>query len=158
MIGLIKAVLRLRHEAVPPQVHFSKLNPHISLAGTRLAIPTALTPWPVGRAAALRGGQLVRRRRHQRPRHRRGSAHMAATPTERGCGRSLHPAAVGAKYPRPCGRWRSPGAEFLTETSASVVRSLPHGLACGAPIMIIGSRWSARTKEELSARLRTTLT
>ena len=46
MIGLIKAVLALRHEAVPPQVHFSKLNPHISLAGTRLEIPTSLTPWP----------------------------------------------------------------------------------------------------------------
>ena len=44
--GLIKAVLALRHEAVPPQVHFSKLNPHISLAGTRLSVPTALTPWP----------------------------------------------------------------------------------------------------------------
>lgn len=44
--GLIKAVLSLRHEAVPPQVHFNKLSPHISLAGTRLAIPATLTPWP----------------------------------------------------------------------------------------------------------------
>lgn len=44
--GLIKTVLALRHEAVPPQVHFKHLSPHISLAGTRLKIPTALTPWP----------------------------------------------------------------------------------------------------------------
>ncbi len=46
--GLIKAVLSLRHEAIAPQVHFHELSPHISLAGTRLSIPTALTPWPAG--------------------------------------------------------------------------------------------------------------
>jgi myxalamid-type polyketide synthase MxaC len=46
--GLIKAVLALRHEAVPAQINFSKLNPHISLADTRLSVPTALTPWPSG--------------------------------------------------------------------------------------------------------------
>ena len=46
--GLIKAVLALRHEAVPPQVHFQRLSPHISLDGTRLAVPTSLVPWPKG--------------------------------------------------------------------------------------------------------------
>jgi acyl transferase domain-containing protein/NADPH:quinone reductase-like Zn-dependent oxidoreductase len=48
VIGLIKTVLVLRHGAVPPQPHFSALNPHISLAGTRLAVPAGLTPWPEG--------------------------------------------------------------------------------------------------------------
>ena len=46
--GLIKAVLALRHEMVPPQANFSKLSPHISLDGTRLSVPTTLTPWPSG--------------------------------------------------------------------------------------------------------------
>ena len=46
VIGLVKTVLVLRHEAIPKQVHFTRLNPHISLDGTRLAVPTALTPWP----------------------------------------------------------------------------------------------------------------
>ncbi len=46
--GLIKAVLALRNAAVPAQPNFHALNPHISLAGTRLAIPTRLTPWPGG--------------------------------------------------------------------------------------------------------------
>jgi len=41
-------VLVLRNEAVPPQIHFSKINPHISLDGTRLTVPTGLTPWPAG--------------------------------------------------------------------------------------------------------------
>ena len=48
VIGLIKVVLVLRNEAVPPQIHFSKINPHISLDGTRLTVPTGLTPWPAG--------------------------------------------------------------------------------------------------------------
>jgi acyl transferase domain-containing protein/NADPH:quinone reductase-like Zn-dependent oxidoreductase/acyl carrier protein len=48
VIGLIKAVLALRNEAVPPQINFSEINPHISLDGTRLTVPTVLTPWPAG--------------------------------------------------------------------------------------------------------------
>ena len=48
VVGLIKTLLVLRHEAVPAQLHFTSLNPHISLEGTRLSIPTALTPWPAG--------------------------------------------------------------------------------------------------------------
>lgn len=44
--GLIKTVLSLQHQAIPPLVHFKELNPHISLANTPLVIPTALQPWP----------------------------------------------------------------------------------------------------------------
>ena len=43
--GLIKTVLCLRHEAIPPQPHFRTINPHIELAGTSFAIPTVVTPW-----------------------------------------------------------------------------------------------------------------
>jgi acyl transferase domain-containing protein len=50
VVGLIKTVLALAHEAIPPQPRFTRLNPHISLEGTRLAIATALTPWPAGGA------------------------------------------------------------------------------------------------------------
>ena len=32
VIGLIKAVLALRHEAVPPQIHFNRSSIHISLS------------------------------------------------------------------------------------------------------------------------------
>ena len=46
--GVIKSVLMFQHAAVPPQVHFKSLSPHISLAGTRLQIPTHLIPWPAG--------------------------------------------------------------------------------------------------------------
>ncbi|MGB0128391.1 MAG: type I polyketide synthase, partial [Rhodocyclaceae bacterium] len=46
--GVIKSVLMLQHGEIPPLVHFKTLNPHISLAGTRLAVPTKLMPWPAG--------------------------------------------------------------------------------------------------------------
>ncbi|HZP49267.1 MAG TPA: type I polyketide synthase [Vicinamibacterales bacterium] len=53
--GLIKIVLSLQHDAIPPLVHFSQLNPHISLAGTALEIPTALQAWTRGDAPRLAG-------------------------------------------------------------------------------------------------------
>lgn len=51
VVGLIKTVLALQHEAIPPQPNFTRLNHHISLDGTRLAVPTVLTPWPRGAQA-----------------------------------------------------------------------------------------------------------
>jgi myxalamid-type polyketide synthase MxaD len=47
--GVIKAVLCLHHKQIPPLVHFRTLNPHISLAGTSLRIPTSLEPWEANR-------------------------------------------------------------------------------------------------------------
>jgi myxalamid-type polyketide synthase MxaE and MxaD len=46
--GLIKATLVLQHGAIPPQVHFHRLNPHISLEGTPLAIAGEGRAWPAG--------------------------------------------------------------------------------------------------------------
>jgi len=47
--GLIKAVLSLRHGAIPPLPHFKELNPHISIKNTPLMIPATLQPWqPAG--------------------------------------------------------------------------------------------------------------
>ena len=46
--GLIKVVLMLQRGEIVPQTHFANLNPHISLAGTRLAIPAKKVAWPRG--------------------------------------------------------------------------------------------------------------
>lgn len=46
--GLIKATLAVQRGAIPPQVHFQRLNPHISLEGTPLAIATEGRAWPAG--------------------------------------------------------------------------------------------------------------
>ncbi len=46
--SVIKTVLALQHETIPPNLHFRELNPHLTLAGTRFEIPTASRPWPAG--------------------------------------------------------------------------------------------------------------
>jgi myxalamid-type polyketide synthase MxaE and MxaD len=43
--GVIKAVLALRHRAVPLLPHFTQLNPHITLENTPFFIPTEPTAW-----------------------------------------------------------------------------------------------------------------
>ena len=44
--GLAKVILALQHSEIPPQVHFQKLNPHMSLDQTAFHIPTQREPWP----------------------------------------------------------------------------------------------------------------
>ena len=46
MASLAKVLNCLEHNEIPGQLHFSKLNPRISLAGTRIVIPSKPQPWP----------------------------------------------------------------------------------------------------------------
>jgi myxalamid-type polyketide synthase MxaC len=55
IVGLIKVVLALEHEAIPRNLHFQRLNPRISLAGTPFVIPTETTPWRAGAKPRLAG-------------------------------------------------------------------------------------------------------
>lgn len=43
--GLIKVVLCMQHGEMPAHLHFTQLNPHISLDNTPFAIPTEAQPW-----------------------------------------------------------------------------------------------------------------
>jgi acyl transferase domain-containing protein/acyl carrier protein len=43
--GLIKAALVLHHGEIPPNLHFTGLNPHIRVGGTRFEFPTAVEKW-----------------------------------------------------------------------------------------------------------------
>ena len=46
LAGLLKAVMALKHEAIPPHLHFHKPNPQIAWSDFPIRVPTALTPWP----------------------------------------------------------------------------------------------------------------
>jgi acyl transferase domain-containing protein/acyl-CoA synthetase (AMP-forming)/AMP-acid ligase II/pimeloyl-ACP methyl ester carboxylesterase/acyl carrier protein len=43
--GLIKTVLCIQHQTIPPNLHFKQLNPLIDLAETEIIIPQKLQPW-----------------------------------------------------------------------------------------------------------------
>ncbi len=53
--GLIKAVLLMQHEVVVPQLHLESLNPHVSLDGSRIVLPTERTAWPASMGRRLAG-------------------------------------------------------------------------------------------------------
>lgn len=53
--GLIKVVLSLQHHEIPRNLHFSELNPHIHIDGTRLAFPVETWPWPAGQSRRVAG-------------------------------------------------------------------------------------------------------
>ena len=53
--GLIKLVLSMQHEEIPPLLHFKQINPHISLNETPVTIPTRRTPWPAGNERRIAG-------------------------------------------------------------------------------------------------------
>jgi acyl transferase domain-containing protein len=46
--GLIKVVLAMRNEVIPPVAHFRSRNPKISFGGVPFSIPTQLAAWPAG--------------------------------------------------------------------------------------------------------------
>ncbi|WP_438010612.1 type I polyketide synthase [Sorangium sp. So ce321] len=53
--GVIKAVLALRHGVIPAHLHWTQLNPRISLEGTPLVIPVEARSWPRGGAERIAG-------------------------------------------------------------------------------------------------------
>lgn len=53
--GLIKTVLCLQKETIPPHLNFKSLNPHIDLTNTPLAIPTTSQAWCKGDKPRLAG-------------------------------------------------------------------------------------------------------
>lgn len=50
--GVIKTVLALQHEEIPPHPSLQSLNPLIQLEGTPFHVPTSAMPWPSGRKIA----------------------------------------------------------------------------------------------------------
>ncbi|NTX60835.1 type I polyketide synthase [Myxococcus sp. CA051A] len=44
--GVLKTALALRNEAIPPNLHFQRLNPDIVLDGAPVVVPTQVQPWP----------------------------------------------------------------------------------------------------------------
>ena len=53
-VGLIKAILGLRHGVVPPMLHFTGLPDELARIETGLFVPEVVTPWPTNGAGGPR--------------------------------------------------------------------------------------------------------
>jgi myxalamid-type polyketide synthase MxaB len=53
--GLIKVVLSLMHEEIPPHLHFQQINPHIPIEQLPIAIPTRGQTWKRGDKRRIAG-------------------------------------------------------------------------------------------------------
>ena len=53
--GLIKVVLALQHETIPPHLHFDTPSPHIPWNDTPVVVPTSAVPWPSGSRRRIAG-------------------------------------------------------------------------------------------------------
>ncbi|WP_424097237.1 SDR family NAD(P)-dependent oxidoreductase [Moorena producens] len=55
IVGLIKVVLSLHYQEIPPHLHFSTPNPHIPWDEFPLVVPTSPTPWSPGDKPRIAG-------------------------------------------------------------------------------------------------------
>jgi len=55
MASLIKVILSLQHEEIPPHLHFSKPNPHIPWDRIAIKVPTERVPWLSGEKPRIAG-------------------------------------------------------------------------------------------------------
>ncbi len=55
MAGVIKTVLAMQHEEIPPNLHFKTPNPHISWDRLPTKIPLEVLPWPRNKQRRLAG-------------------------------------------------------------------------------------------------------
>ncbi|WP_293079104.1 type I polyketide synthase [Moorena sp. SIO3H5] len=53
--GLIKVILGLQHQQIPPHLHLKQPNPHIPWQKLPITVPTELTPWESGEKERLAG-------------------------------------------------------------------------------------------------------
>jgi len=53
--GVIKVVLALQNEEIPPHIHFKTPTPHVNWSDLRLRVPTAPVRWPRGGTARVAG-------------------------------------------------------------------------------------------------------
>lgn len=60
MAGIIKACLAIQHGLIPPNLHFSQLNPKIAPFYKNLHLATELQPWPCVPQGSVRRASVNR--------------------------------------------------------------------------------------------------
>ncbi|PSB17688.1 KR domain-containing protein [Phormidesmis priestleyi ULC007] len=99
--GLIKVVLSLQHQEIPPHLHFSQPNPHVNWEQLPMLVPTAARPWPGGqkRLAGVSSFGFSGTNAHLILEAAPPDSPTAPEPGERERERPLHLLALSAKTP-----------------------------------------------------------
>ena len=92
--GVIKVVLSLQHERIPPQLHFHEPSPHIDWSSSPIEVTAQGSRVETRRTNPASGSELVRIQRHQRTRRDRGRTRGASV--DGGAAAAALPPAVGA--------------------------------------------------------------
>ncbi|HSI40010.1 MAG TPA: beta-ketoacyl synthase N-terminal-like domain-containing protein, partial [Xanthobacteraceae bacterium] len=151
VVGTIKAVLALRNEAIPGQVHYTAPNPHMNLAGTRLTVPKALTPWPKSgtpRCAAISSFGVGGTNAHIILEEAPG----LPAPESEGEGESWQILPLSAKSPAALESLLRDWTAFLDDTPASLA-DLTHSAALRRTHFTARTAVVGRTKQEVRDRL-----
>ncbi len=53
--GVMKVVLSLQHETIPPHLHYTQTNPHITFDEIPARVPVTCVPWPSGERPRIAG-------------------------------------------------------------------------------------------------------
>lgn len=153
--GLIKVVLSLYHQAIPPHLHLQKMNPLINLENTPVVIPTSVMPWPdaprrlAGISSFGFGGTNCHVVLEEAP--------VAVTPTdqiEREC--SYHLLPLSARNPKALTALAQRIASFLADTPDVSLPDMCATMSTGRThfshrLTVIGT-----TQDELHTRLEAT--
>ncbi len=55
VVGLIKTVLALQHQEIPPHLHLKNPTPHVDWKSVPVVVPTVRTPWPANGGRRIAG-------------------------------------------------------------------------------------------------------
>lgn len=132
--GLIKTVLALQHQAIPPHLHLNEVNRNIDLEAIPAVVPSAMVPWPsiddrriAGISSFGFSGTNVHVVVEAAPAPSAESEHDVATGPER----STHLCVLSARSPEALATLAANVRDDVTERSAVSAPDLCFSLATG---------------------------
>lgn len=155
MAGLIKTILMLQHQQIPPNLHFDTINPLIDLASLPAQVPTALQQWDsvsIRRAGISSFGftgtnaHLILAEYPQQKAARDATSNL--------CQRPVQIFTLSGHTPEALVAQRAKLLAFLQQEESIDIARLCHSLATGRSALTYRMAFPVQTGEELMAQLK----